>query len=204
MKSNFKRWPGFGALIAGLFLGLCGCRGNLPSAAIMAVHHCPDVLLNGCESLTENGSWTGVNAVRSITTLNATQGTHSLDADITTASGYNQVFLNLGGFTPVDWSGMTQLLMDATVDPSVVAGAGYHQMLLMADASGAGKYFVSISSTVPNLNAGLQTLTWNLDFPSSILPTDSLTAIYFVYNNNSTNGTGHFYADNLRLVPNCP
>lgn len=204
MKSSFKRRTGFGALIAGLFLGLCGCRGNLPSAATMAVHHCPDVLLNGCESLTENGSWTGVNAVRSITTLNATQGSYSLDVDITTASGYNQVFLNLGGFTPANWSGMSQLLMDVTVDSSVVVGGNYHQFLLLGDAGGAGKYFVTISSTVPNLAAGFQTITWNLDFPGSILSTDNLTALYFVYNNNSTNGTGHLYVDNLRLVPSCP
>jgi hypothetical protein len=162
------------------------------------------VLFNGCESLTENGTWTSTTSTITLSTQHVTQGTHSLDVDITSASGYNQNMMILTGFTPAVWSNVHQLIMDLTVDPSVVAGAGYSQFDFVVDSNSAGEYFQTISLVDPNLVAGSQSVTWNIDFAAENMPpTAALSKITFIYNNNATNPIGNIYVDNIRLVT-CP
>ncbi len=195
--------------MAVLFAANQGCNGKLPPLSAMRTvptatitPNCAPLVLNDFENLAENGTWSGANATRSLSTLYVTHGTHSMDVNITTAAGYNQDFMILSGFSPTDWAGYVRLQVDVTVDASVVAGAGYSQFLLVADSS--SKYFQSISGDVPILVAGTQTLTWNLDFTKgTLLPTDAITKLTFIYNRGTPaagQGVGHLYVDNIRLT----
>jgi hypothetical protein len=101
--------------------------------------------------------------------------------------------------------------MDLTVDPSVVAGASYHTMELVANTSAIrgtnpyGTYFQLIASNYPVINAGTQTITFYIDFGAGLIkPGDPITQLQFVYNSNATTGTGNIYVDNMRLIQNCP
>lgn len=195
----------------GILAALQGCTTNVPSLAFYppaptpTPSGCAFVLFNGAESLTENGTWTGTNSVRGLSPLNATEGTWSLDVSISSAIGWNDNILLLGGFVPNVWGSYSQLLADVYVEPSVVAGATYSQFLLFADSSAASAYYDQISSSTPNLVAGMQTITWVLDFPidadTNILSTDPMTSIRFIYNNSASPGTGHIYLDKIRFCP---
>jgi len=202
-------------ILTALWVGSQGCHEvsgpvfpPTPTGTPTATATCPPTLFNGCETLTDNGTWNPVGIVYttalSLSTLNVTQGTHSLDVDITTAAGFNQNMLILTGFTPNVWSNVYQLEMDVTVDPSVVAGAGYHTLLFVVDSSSAGKYFTFITNDTNTLNAGFQTLSWKINFSAGTMPPSAqLSKITFIYNNNATGGTGNIYVDNIRLVT-CP
>ena len=164
---------------------------------------CP-VLFNGCESLTENGAWSGTNATRSLSTLNVTQGTYSMDVDVTTkpSGGWNDQIMDLTGFSPSVWTGVSQLILDVSVDPSLVTGSTYSQLWLFADSSSVGDYYQQIASYV-NLQAGSQSVTFNVNYSlsvSQVAPSDALSKVYLIYNTNSSNGTGNFYVDNFRLT----
>lgn len=167
----------------------------------------PPTLFNGCETLAENGTWTSTTSTISLSTLNLTQGTHSLDVDITTGSAYNQNMMILNGFSPSVWNNVYQLIMDLTVDPSVVAGEAYSQFDVVADSSSAGKYFQLIASVDPNLVAGSQSVTWVINFGAgTLLPTDPLSKLTFIYNRSTPSAgqaIGNIYVDNIRLV-SCP
>ncbi len=165
---------------------------------------CVPTLFNGAESLTENGTWSGGNALFNLSTTDVTQGTQSLDINIVAGAGWNDNFLLLSGFAPTVWSGHTTLLVDANVDAGVVAGAGYTQLLLFADSSANGKYYSQISSSAPPVVAGQQTFAWTLDFPNAGTGIDAsmaLSNIRFIYNNSATSGMGHIYLDNMRFCP---
>jgi hypothetical protein len=165
------------------------------------------VLLNGFETLAENGTWAGENSTRTLSTTYVTQGSSSMDVNVTTATGWNKV-LNLGGFRPFFWDAYTTLVADVTVDASLVAGAGYAELQLRGDSCPASNYDQSlIASNNPALTAGTQTLSWNLSMAAgSIVPGTPLSTIYFIFNNGepaASPGTGHIYIDNLRLVYTC-
>ncbi len=198
-------------ILTALWVGTQGCHevsgptfAPTPTGTPTATATCPPTLFNGCESLAENGTWTSTTSTISLSTLNVTQGTHSLDVDITTAAGYNQNMMILNNFTPSVWSNVYALEMDLTVDASVVAGATYTQFLVVADSASAGKYFQTITSNAPSLIAGSQTAVWIIDFAvGGMPPTAALSKLTFIYNNNATGGTGNIYVDNIRLVT-CP
>ena len=165
---------------------------------------CP-VLFNGAESLTENGTWNGTNATRSLSTSNTTQGTHSLQVNVTAlgAGGWNNQIMNLAGFSPTNWSGVVQVVMDVYVSASLIsAGSTYHQFTLLADSSTLAQQPIS---DYPSFNAGANSVTFNINFANGGLsPTAALTQIWIIDNTDST-GLGSFYVDNIRLVDSpCP
>ena len=237
MKSNSKAarkaglraalWCGglAAAALAVLGTALVGCQQSVPPSSAMALTPCPTPLsFNGFESLADNGALnpptSGVTytSLLSLSNFFVTQGNHSLDVDVTTAAAYNQNMLIFTGFSPAVWNGVAALTMDLTVDPSVLAGASYHQLLLVADTSSVrgsnpyGTFFQSITGSSPNLVAGSQSVTFNIDFSQGlILPADPLTKLTLVYNNNAAgntggteNGTGNIYVDNIQLIQKCP
>jgi len=158
-------------------------------------------LFNGCESMTENGTWNGTNAARTISTSNATQLTHSLQVNVTTAANWNTQIMNLTGFAPNVWSGVAQVVMDVYVSSSLIStGSTYHQFTILADSAAYGQQPIS---DYPSLSAGSNSVTFNISFSgSSFSSATTLTQLYFVYNSDST-GTGSFYVDNIRLIQNC-
>jgi GH18 family chitinase len=170
------------------------------------------LLLNGAESLGENGTWSGTSAVRSIVSAGSapagavTQGSNGLYVNITVSAGWNDQMANLAGFAPSVWTGYIQLAMDVNVAASVVAGAGYSQLLLRADCAtcGAGLWYQPISADQPNLVAGQQTVTWALDFSAGTLPAGAaISNLTLIYNNNASTATGAIYVDNVRLIGPC-
>ena len=167
-----------------------------PTATVVCVQ-----LFNSCDSLTANGTWSGANATRSISTTNKTQGTGDLQVNVTTASNWNLGIFNLSGFTPNVWSNVVQVIADVFVSSSLIStGSAYHQLTLLADSASLGQQPIS---DYPNLNAGANSVTFNISFAGAGFPaTTPLTQLYFVYNTDST-GTGSFYVDNIRLVTNC-
>jgi hypothetical protein len=200
-----------------LWLGEQGCVDRPAPVSAFIVTPCPTpILFNSCDSLTANGSWnalTGITftSVLSLSTFYVTQGQYSLDVNITSspANGYNQNMLQLTGFTPNVWTNISQLTMDVTVDPTVVAGASYSEFNLIA-SNNTTAYFSPISSNTPTLFAGSQSVTWNIAFAPQVgtmPPTSTLYELYFIYN-RSTPGAGqaigNIYVDNIRLIQNCP
>jgi hypothetical protein len=154
------------------------------------------VLFNGCETPTENGTWSGTNATRSLSTSNATQGTTSLAVNVTTASDWNTEIMNLSGFTPNVWSGVGQVILDVYVSASLLTGS-YHQLALQAASASLDQQ--PITPDYPTIHTGANSVTFNVDFSQGGLsPTDVLTKLYIIYNTDST-GTGIFYLDNIRL-----
>jgi hypothetical protein len=234
-KDNFLI-PGLALLvIVLLFSWANGCSQRTPSAATMEYHApCPDTLLAGFETApvtSVSGSVTTISYVPDAgVTLNdpsngvtytsiltrspyyVTQGLYSLDVDILTPVSFNQNIMIMTFAKPLTLTNTVQVIMDVTVDPSVVNGAGYHTLLFVADDGASNKYFQAISGDFPTINAGSQSVVWNINFSAgTINPNEGMTKWTFVYNNNATgnsngipNGTGNIYMDNLRLVPNCP
>ncbi|HVZ79369.1 MAG TPA: glycoside hydrolase family 9 protein [bacterium] len=161
------------------------------------------VLLNGAETLAENGTWSGTNASRAVTTLNATQGTHSLQVNVTTGASWNDQLFNLTGFTPNDWTSVTQLKLDINVSSSLTAGQGWTQLFLRADSPTT--FYQPISGDTPTLVAGQNNdVTFNINWAAGgITQGSSITALEFVYNSGPGTVTGTFYLDNLRLFMGC-
>jgi len=169
-------------------------------------------LFNGCETLTDNGTWDGANATRSIVTSTTgapagfpSQGSGCMKVAVTTASGYNNAIFNLSGFTPTDFYGTTRISMDLDADSAMI-GTSYNQLLLLADSGSNAIYFAGLSSTTPTVVAGKQTLTWTIDFnnpgggASSITSAMPITKLYWVYNTSATTALGNFYVDNIKLL----
>lgn len=163
------------------------------------------LLLNGAETLTENGTWSGTNATRAISTTDATQGTHSLQVSITTGNTWNDQMFNLSGFTPTNWSTVTQIKMDINVSPSLVTGQGWTQLEVRADSAPVSAYYQPISSDTPTLVAGQNNdVTFNINWGAGTLtPSSVITALTFIYNSGPSTVLGTFYVDNIRLVLGC-
>jgi hypothetical protein len=169
-------------------------------------------LLNGAETLAENGTWSGANATRSIVPAGSapagavTQGSNALHVNISVGAAWSDQFARLAGFAPQDWSPYTQLSMDLHVANSLVDGATYTELLLRADCAscGAGIWYQPISADAPDLAAVAQTVTWALDFSQGTIPAGSpISALTLVYNNNATDPVGSLYIDNIRLIGAC-
>jgi hypothetical protein len=171
---------------------------NTPSGA------CTPILLNGCETLAENGTWGGSNSTFSPSTLHFTQGAGSLAVSIVTppASGWNDQFILLSGFTPNTWTNTTQLSMDIFVDASILAGTTSNQLFLEASTGGGGWKYINANN--PVLVAGQQTVTFNLDWTGVIAATDPLDQLVIVLQTGGQSGVGNVYVDNIRLIQSCP
>ncbi len=167
---------------------------------------CPK-LFNGFETLTENGTWSGTNATRALSTAYPSQGTYCLAVTITnppapSPTSWDDQVANLAGFTPNVWTGYNSLTLDIYVDPTAPPwNGGWNTVYLYGNAPAKGYREISISPF------GLQTgwnrvtfpLNWNLDTNvPAIGPTDALTSIIFVLQ-TSVPQVGRFYMDNMVL-----
>jgi len=176
---------------------------STPTASPTATVVCAN-LFNSCDSLTANGTWSGTNATRSINTTaaNLTQGTGSLQVALTTGATWNDQMFNLNNFSPSNWTGVSQLMLDVYVPASLLSGTSYNNLYLFASSAAVGEN--SISADGPSLVAGWnKNLTFNIDFTQgSITPGSALIELYFIFNSDKAN-TGTLYVDNLRLVQSC-
>lgn len=170
-----------------------------PTATVVCVN-----LFNNCDGLTANGTWSGTNATRSINTTPAdlTQGTGSLQVAVATGATWNDQMFNLNNFTPSNWTGVSQLMLDVYVPASLLAGTTYNNLYLFASSSAVGEN--SISADGPSLVAGWNNnLTFNIDFTQgAITPGSALIELFFIFSSSGTN-TGTLYVDNIRLVQSC-
>jgi mannan endo-1,4-beta-mannosidase len=170
-----------------------------PTATVVCAN-----LFNSCDSLTANGNWTGTNATRALNTTpaNLTQGTGSIQVNVTTGATWNDQIINLDTFTPTDWTGVAQLQLDLYVPASLLAGTTYNNLYLFASSAAVGEN--SISASGPSLVAGWnKNLTFNIDFTQgSITPGSALIKLFFIFSSSGTN-TGTLYVDNIRLVQAC-
>lgn len=161
-------------------------------------------LFNSCDSLTANGTWSGTNATRSISTTPAdlTQGTGSLQVAVATGATWNDQIFDLNNFTPSNWTGVNQLMVDVYVPASLLTGTTYNNLYLFASSAAVGEN--SISADGPSLVAGWnKNLTFNIDFTQgSITPGSALIELFFIFSSSGTN-TGTLYVDNIRLVTQC-
>ena len=180
-----------------------------PTATFTAAPILCGQLFNGCETLSENGNWTGTDANRSIVTSAVappgaiTQGSGALLVDVQIPAGWEDQIFNLDSFTPPDFSGVTQLVLDINMDPCLNGGS-YSQLFLYADAYPVTTY-QPISYDHPNLSIGQNNnVTFNINFAAGGIPPGTpLTKLNFIYNNDSPCGFGPFYVDNIRIVRNC-
>ena len=225
---------------------MMGCQSNLPAASDETVNNpCPTpVMFNNCQSLTANGNWNSTTTTTFTSSLApspyyATAGTYSLDAAITSLApisggGYDQNWLQLSGFkypvtvtsTGVSWHSYPQMIIDMTVDQSVVAGASYSNFTLIGSTGKAAmtiingsvttispsQYYSTMSTNSPVIVAGTQSVTLDVDLtnPSSTIPVtdeNNINLLYFVYSRSApsgSQGTGNIYIGDIRLTQSCP
>jgi len=187
-------------------LNPCGVPTATPTQII-----CP-AMLNNCESLDENGTWEGANATRSIVTSGSgapsgfpTQGSACMKVLVNTWNQYNTTLFNLSGFSPSDFYGTTRLSMDIYVDSGLI-GSSYNNLLLLGDSGPSSIYFSGLSSTTPTLVAGMNSVTFTINYQppgggaATLTSAMPITKLNFVYNTSATSGTGSFYIDNIQLL----
>jgi len=168
-------------------------------------------LLDGFESIGENGNLSGIHASRSVEDSTTappgaiTQGCHDLRVAVTVADPWNDQILNLDGFVPTDWSQVAQVKLDLFVGPGLRTGANFSQLMLRADSAAGGQYYQPISNDHPDLVDGLnKDLTYDIQWTTGLIDaTMPISRVMFIYANNSTAGTGDLRVDNLRLVFGC-
>ena len=167
-----------------------------------------ETLFNACESMTENGTWSGVNATRALSSSWFTEGTSSLKCTVVNPTGWNDNILVLSAFTPALWQGLRRISMDLLVDPGVVNGASYSQFHMVVDADWPiSKYYRIVVTNFPKIVVGQQSVTFNIDFAADvespkILPTDPISKLTLIYNRSTPlpgQGTGNIYVDNVRF-----
>ena len=164
-------------------------------------------LVNGFESLTDNGAVTtvvGSPATVFLSTTHVTQGSACLGINLPT--GGSNKLIHWTGFTPSNWQTMTQVVMDLDVDPTLI-GAGYNQVQAVLEGNNGvtNNYWSPISSLV-DVVSGSQSVTFNVDWTQGTMPSNwAVTGFILVWNTGGT-GTGNFYVDNLRFrdSPSCP
>ncbi len=146
---------------------------------------------------TENGSLApdSDNPTLSQTTTGATDGINALDIDITVNNNSNQL-VDWSGFTQSDFTNVTQILMDVTVDSNLIqTGAGaYNQLALIANPSS----WTPITGNI-DITAGSQTVTFTVSGAPA-----QVTDLLLIFNTDGS-GTGNLYIDNVRFVYSvCP
>lgn len=226
-------------LLASASMGflVMGCQSTLPAASDeTASSPCPGpATFNNCQSLTANGTWnatcgTTCTSVLALSPYYATAGKYSLDAAITSLAsisggGYDNDWLQLNGFAAVNWQNYPQMIIDMTVDRSVVAGATYSNFALVGSTGNGSalvtiggvtkvvsQYYSVMSSNSPVVVAGTQSVTLDIDLTNSgstIPPSQgtNINMLYFVYSRSApsgSQGTGNIYLGDIRLTQNCP
>lgn len=168
------------------------------------------VLYNACDTLLDNGvlvTTTANDANPVISTLHVTQGTGSVNVDVTTYTGFNKILI-LNSVDQPNWAAVTAVLMDVYVDSALVTGTTYCQLTLQADSTVQGAYGTGISPGSTNLTGGVeQTVSIPVSFGAgTILPASPLSKLYLILNSGgSTANVGNIYIDNIRLVSTtCP
>ena len=171
------------------------------------------VLYNACDTLLDNGVLTTTISSDSnpaISPLHVTQGTGSVNVNVTTYAGFNQ-FLIFNSVDQPNWSAVTAVLMDVYVDSALVTGTTYCSLTLQADSSAQGAYGKNISPGSTNLTGGVeQTVSIPVSFGAggagAITPTSPLSKLYLILNSGGTPANvGNIYIDNIRLVSSsCP
>jgi hypothetical protein len=180
-------------------------------------------ILNTCDSMGYNGTWSGSKATRSINSNAAyiSQGTGSLIVDInqtTNTASWNDGIAMCSGIAPVNWSIYGSMTMDVYIDPVVntpwLTGSAYHELCLYVDsaaAPGGGKFYRQIAANQPittgwnhltfTINCALDTASHLTDpNPAAILSTDPISDYFFVFNSDTAKlSTGTMYFDNLVL-----
>jgi len=169
---------------------------------------CVDVLVNDLETLAENGTISGTNAVHTIVDSGTapvgaiTSGTYAMQVSIGT-TGWNNDFLNWEAFAPSDLSNVVRVKMDVYV-PSGTLGT-WSQIWFRVDAEG-GPYYVAATaenSGAPALVLGAQTLTWDIDWGLGTLTgAEAIYKLTFIMNSDMVAG-GSIFIDNIRFET-CP
>ncbi len=185
-----------------------------PSATLTPTPVCL-TLLNGAESLGENGAWSGANATRSIVASGAapvgavTQGANGLRVQVTSnpVGGWNDSVAILSGAVPSVWAPYAQLKVDVHVTAGLATGSTYRDLHLVADCSTclpSPKWYQDIASGGVNLTVGNNAVTFTLSFTAgTILPTDPISAFRFIYNSDGAPATGDLYIDHVQLLGVC-
>jgi len=161
---------------------------NTPTAT--SVSGCT-LLLNDCETLSENGNWTestgGTISTSAVTGV--THGSNSLDINITTGAGWNKC-AQLDNFLPNVFNTATQVVLDVFADSAVTTGnGGWDQLVLQCNG---GNTFAT--GTGVALAYGQQSVTFTV---SGSAPA-TVNTLEFIYQSGGT-PTGHLYFDNIRV-----
>ncbi len=193
-----------------------GCTTQVPSLTEMKTKPpCAPFLFHGFESNSEFSNITGSTDTKTLSPLHVAQGQWSLDLDITNplpaSSGpgpnnWNDQFYIEAFSSPQNWNNYSQLIADIYIDPTVLAGASYSQLMLLADSPVT--FYQPICSSQPAITSGQQSVTWGINLgaggilkaANGVVSSTYLTKLYLIINANTTKGTGNVYLDNLRLV----
>lgn len=182
-------------------------------------------ILNTCDSMLYNGTWTGANAARSINAnaLYISQGAGSLKIDVSATASWNDGVASCTGFTPTNWAPYGTLTMDVYIDSASApwaAGSAYHQLTFYvnsATAPGGAKNYRQITTNQDIIANSWNHLTFVIDCsldtaahltdpnPAALLPTDPITTYFFILNSDAAAlQTGTMYFDNLVLTAKSP
>lgn len=203
---------------------MMGCQSSLPLASVETVNNpCPGpTTFESCQSLTANGTWnsscaTSCTSVLALSPYYAVDGKYSLDAAITSLApiaggGYDNAWLTLSNFAPVSWRNYPQMIINMTVDQSVVAGATYSNLVIIGSTGAPGQYYSTMSTNTPIIVSGFQSVTMDIDLnnaSSEVPPTQDtlINMLYFAYSRSAptgSQGTGNIYVGDIILNQNCP
>jgi hypothetical protein len=195
-------------------LPLSGAPTASPSATPSPVHSptptpsptpdCPR-LLNGAEALSENGSWAGSNASRSIDTVQGaaiTQGSASLKVQVGTGvAWWNEGVANLSGFSPNVLASYSAISFDLWADPGSppwAGGATVRNIAVHANAASLGKWSQPITADAP-LAPGLNRVTLPFNFAlGTVQAADVISTLQFNLKVDAPS-PGVFHLDNIVL-----
>jgi len=180
-----------------------------PSITPVPPADCPDVL-NPAETLTDNGTWSGTGATRSIGTFPGMTGSGALKVAVTTPSGFNDQMADLSAFTPTNWTKYDRLTVDVYVDPAALPWSGtstYHQLSLRGTSVSNSEYEVSMGATAAQSDlpivAGINHLSFGLSYPGTSLFMNAagaaaISEVFFILNQDGQQA-GNIYLDNIVL-----
>lgn len=173
-----------------------------------------DILLNDCDKLTTNGTWTGKGAQRVINTEKAeaiTQGKGCLEMDISAAGPEYKNVAKLNNFKPSILESYKSIALDLYVEP--VGGVdparkSFYEMDILVDSASASKYARHIS-TFALVSPGKNKLEFVLDYSADssskpIQAGNKISAINFTLNEVQGDKIKKAYIDNVRLLSLTP
>ncbi len=171
---------------------------------------CP-LVLNSCDSLSENGIWSGVDGSQNANTVTAyvSTGTGSIQFTVATAASFQDKVSDLSGFAPINWGSYDRITFDLYVDPNHPlwgGGSTYDQLQFRVTNSGAAQY--EVDPTCPTSSAGGCAATVNLatgwnhvSFPlywTHVNPS-GISEIFFVPSVGTPAAGAVYYIDNVVL-----